>query len=320
MSTTIEDRVILLLRTESEENQSLSVKDNFGPLGGHGFWGSLEKITNISAQRWRKAYARRQRPTPDMIEALAKIYPHYAFWLTTGITDAVNGHIAPSAAQVFPERLYAESHLAKEYFQKSLTLTKKLYQEAHVNVDDDKERLYASERTRPLAHWWDSPLCSAAYKIANSQEYLDIENLRKARELERTQLINYVTKPEVRPGARILVKGGSDDFNSTPFIGVDPRTKHQSNWDLFYKSTETQKTRFALSLLNTPPSKLTKEDLKSICALSFSEIEEYFDHHNIDISPVLSFAPGSIRYGKEGLSVDEILRLEKLVNKLKETN
>jgi hypothetical protein len=33
----------------------------------------------FTAQRWRKVYSGRQRPTPDMLEALALLTPHYAF-------------------------------------------------------------------------------------------------------------------------------------------------------------------------------------------------------------------------------------------------
>jgi len=64
-------------------------------IGGHGFWGRLGDYTGISSKRWRKVFAREQRITSDMLEALAKLFPTYAFWLVTGITDAINGHIAP---------------------------------------------------------------------------------------------------------------------------------------------------------------------------------------------------------------------------------
>lgn len=52
--------------------------------GEHGAWASLEVRTGVSAQRWRGAYARRQRPTPDMIEAACSLVPQYAFWLAVG--------------------------------------------------------------------------------------------------------------------------------------------------------------------------------------------------------------------------------------------
>jgi hypothetical protein len=55
----------------------------------------LEEISGIAAVSWRKAYLRGQRPTNEMIEKLGKKYPQHAFWLVTGITDPLRGHIAP---------------------------------------------------------------------------------------------------------------------------------------------------------------------------------------------------------------------------------
>lgn len=46
---------------------------------GHGFWSLLEKQSNIASKRWRQAYSRKQRPTSDMLEALGKIKPTYAY-------------------------------------------------------------------------------------------------------------------------------------------------------------------------------------------------------------------------------------------------
>jgi len=71
-AATVEDRTRLLLEVLSVET-------------GHGAWAALEQRTGITAQRWRKAYRDRQRPTPDMLEALANQLPQYAFWLLTGV-------------------------------------------------------------------------------------------------------------------------------------------------------------------------------------------------------------------------------------------
>lgn len=118
MTTTIEDRMILLLNEQArlapseDERPKGALRRAFGtllprPESGRGYLERLTEYTRISIQRWRKVFHRRQRPAPDMIEALARLFPHYAFWLVTGITDAANGHVAPDNAQTFPERLYA---------------------------------------------------------------------------------------------------------------------------------------------------------------------------------------------------------------------
>jgi hypothetical protein len=56
----------------------------------------LESIVGQSADSWKSFYHSRQRPTAEMIEALCKHWPEYAFWLGTGYTDSSNGHISPT--------------------------------------------------------------------------------------------------------------------------------------------------------------------------------------------------------------------------------
>lgn len=55
----------------------------------------LEEITGIGVSSWRQVWNERQRPTAEMIEAVGKQWPQYAFWLATGITDPERGHVAP---------------------------------------------------------------------------------------------------------------------------------------------------------------------------------------------------------------------------------
>jgi len=62
---------------------------------------TLEELSGIAAVSWRKAYLRGQRPTAEMIEAIAKAWPQFAFWLTTGISDPDYGHIAPASTGSF---------------------------------------------------------------------------------------------------------------------------------------------------------------------------------------------------------------------------
>lgn len=334
MSTTIEDRVILLLRDESGdraveaadkpgiiEKIKSTWTDDTPRLGGHGFWENLERYTGISAQRWRKAYARRQRPTPDMIEALAKIFPAYAFWLATGITDATNGHVAPSTAQIFPERLYSDSSATKSYFRAELKLLDKLFKEGKVNLSDDKERMYASERTQPLAHWWDSALCDIAYQIATSEEYAELEKLWDEREKERLERIKYIKEPENRPWVTARNKKKPDQLTAAPFLGIDPRTKHQDHWDLFYRPTDEKRTKFALSILNVSPAAITEDQIAAISSMSLDTVEEYLSHHGIDRNEIFPYKDGGgIRYTKDGLTPEEIDRLVALIRSRKETN
>lgn len=243
MSTTMEDRVILLLREQSGEaapGDAQVAQDGSVPLAGHGFWERLAERTSVMSRRWRKVYAREQRVTSDMLQTLAQLFPSYAFWLATGITDATNGHVAPVTAQTFPERLHAESPAAREYFRASLALMGRIFEEGGVNVLDDRERLYAAERTRPLAHWHDSPLAEAAYRLAQSVDYAAVEVLWREREAERTTRCRRIMSKD-RPGARRREEKGASA--AVPVLGVDPRTVHQDVWDLFYQPARQLSTK-----------------------------------------------------------------------------
>lgn len=57
-------------------------------------WKELETLTGIPAANWLAAVRNKQRPTADMIEALARAWPQYAFWMVTGVTDARYGHVS----------------------------------------------------------------------------------------------------------------------------------------------------------------------------------------------------------------------------------
>ncbi|WP_321859191.1 hypothetical protein [Paraburkholderia tropica] len=235
MSTTLEDRVILLLREQSGDVVRIDY-DGEEPgrplLGGHGFWERLAERTGVLSRRWRKVYAREQKVTSDMLQAMARLFPSYAFWLVTGITDAINGHVAPATAQTFPERLHVDSPESSAYFRASIELEDRLFREGRVNAEDDAERLYAAERTRPLAHWHDSPLAEVAYRLADTPEYAGLQHLWERREAERAARGRRVAGKD-RTGARRRSEAGAPGVQST-VLGVDVRTAHQDAWDLFY--------------------------------------------------------------------------------------
>ena len=181
MSTTLEDRMILALREGAAAH-------------GQGYWQFLQDITPISAQRWRKIYKRRQRPTPDMVEALCRNRPDYAFWIATGITDAENGHVAPETALTFPETPQAHRPhellhgMALDYFTHSLVLLRRLYDAGRragvVDLADDESRLAALERIPAPGKkgWVNSELANHASAIAATKEYRDLDLMRFWRE------------------------------------------------------------------------------------------------------------------------------------------
>jgi hypothetical protein len=258
MSTTIEDRVILLLRdltSESELNRKPVELPEGVPswigydargIGGHGFWERFGEYTGIGSRRWRMVYGRKQRITSDMVEALARFCPEYAFWLVTGITDAVNGHIAPTNAQTFPERSLPQSSYTDEYFRLQIALFKQVFEASPVNLEDEKERMNAAERTKPLAHWWDSHyLSDAAYLLAASEDYEHLKDIAKAREnarARRLEDIQHAAENPSEPAAVANVPGiTATDQLPEKIPGIDPRTRHQKQWEIFYRPKDETK-------------------------------------------------------------------------------
>lgn len=59
-------------------------------------WITLQRMSGIASISWQKAVNAKQRPTAEMIEAVALQWPQYAFWLITGHTDTKKGHISPA--------------------------------------------------------------------------------------------------------------------------------------------------------------------------------------------------------------------------------
>lgn len=71
----------------------------------------LEDVSEVPADSWKSWFHGRQRPTAEMIEAVAANWPEYAFWLITGISDAEYGHIAPSD-EGFPRKAQRKENSA----------------------------------------------------------------------------------------------------------------------------------------------------------------------------------------------------------------
>lgn len=82
----INDRLLLVLLEDAD---------------GYGFYPRLEQLTHVAAKRWRNFVTGAQGATIEMIEAISRVKPQYAFWITTGITDPERGHIAPSGVETF---------------------------------------------------------------------------------------------------------------------------------------------------------------------------------------------------------------------------
>jgi hypothetical protein len=69
------------------------------PDAGRFKW--LEDRTGIPRTTWNTFWRRDTAiPSGDMIQAIARLFPCYAFWLASGYCDSVNGHLAPEGMLV----------------------------------------------------------------------------------------------------------------------------------------------------------------------------------------------------------------------------
>jgi hypothetical protein len=113
-----------------------------------GKFAQLEGMTNISSENWKSFYYGRQRPNPDMIEAVAKLWPEHAFWLVTGITDAQRGHIdpyGPPETGTSLDAIYMERRAAARVFRAAIDraeyIETRLQENPHFEQDDQVVKL-----------------------------------------------------------------------------------------------------------------------------------------------------------------------------------
>lgn len=55
----------------------------------------FEELTGIGSTKWQNLGQGKQRANEEMIEAIGKQWPQYAYWLVTGVTDEEHGHTSP---------------------------------------------------------------------------------------------------------------------------------------------------------------------------------------------------------------------------------
>lgn len=87
----------------------------------HGRFAKLCQASSIPDVNWKSFWYGRQRPTAEMIQAVARQWPEHAFWLATGITDQRCGHRAPPGASTYPEESIEDVvGLSTEYWKKAI--------------------------------------------------------------------------------------------------------------------------------------------------------------------------------------------------------
>jgi hypothetical protein len=128
----------------------------------------LEERTGLKSTAWQNFFNGRQRPTWEMIELVAKTWPQYAFWLTTGIDDTEHGH--QKVSRYHP----SETRAATEYFLAKLA------------AKDAGDRFEAAMRRAHLVQETSGNMAGhARYEFAPGDELAFATNIR-ASENERS--------------------------------------------------------------------------------------------------------------------------------------
>jgi hypothetical protein len=75
----------------------------------------LESLTKIPEETWRSWWRTGKVPKADLVEAACRIWPEYAYWVATGMTDIECGHNMPKRIHaLLSDPAEADKHLGKE--------------------------------------------------------------------------------------------------------------------------------------------------------------------------------------------------------------
>lgn len=78
-------------------------------------YSELEKLSGIKADSWRKVAAGKQRATSEMIEWGCQEWPHYAFWIASGVLpNNEDKHTTPEFKRLIALDIKLETLLGKE--------------------------------------------------------------------------------------------------------------------------------------------------------------------------------------------------------------
>lgn len=160
---------------------------------------TLEEMSGIPAVSWRKAFMKGQRPTIEMIEFLATKWPEFAFWLTTGITDATHGHVSPATESVSDDYIpLSDAKLKDRYFAKK-----------HLRTAA-KDCFLVQIKIATLPNWGDVNDESDRLKLQN--KFLALLNELDVLEEIRVQQERTLSKLEAEAADKMTMENGFNDF------------------------------------------------------------------------------------------------------------
>ena len=123
-----------------------------------GRFGWLQKKTGISRNTWQTWWEKEDAsPSGKMVEAIARLWPKYAYWLATGSTDREYGHTFPKSmakSVTWPEYDGTISASGAEYLDHCIEMQNKLVSDKAYDGSKEWERDW--EKLNDLA--WDREL------------------------------------------------------------------------------------------------------------------------------------------------------------------
>lgn len=144
-----------------------------------GKFAQLEALTGIQAESWKSFYYARQRPNPDMIEALAQAWPEFAFWLVTGIDDFFSGHTSPSSPEGSNSPFW-ERDAAKAVFRKKIEFAR-WQQRGSLDEEIDGQLYPAAEIQQQFT---EDIFNLTSLRCSQEEALLSIEEKGKARRID----------------------------------------------------------------------------------------------------------------------------------------
>lgn len=88
----LRDRTILIIESEA-------------PVRGKFVW--LEEKTGIGRKTWQTFFNRKTAsPSGELLQAIGRLFPKYAFWLTTGLADQAYGHTYPPSSATIDSKCF----------------------------------------------------------------------------------------------------------------------------------------------------------------------------------------------------------------------
>ena len=103
-------------------------------IKGRGRYAQLAARSSVPAETWRSWWTRGGTPNGALLEAAAKLWPQYAFWLATGSTDSSCGHIKPCQAEVCGSRSETLTECSQAYFLQLLSFPRDELADKHVQA------------------------------------------------------------------------------------------------------------------------------------------------------------------------------------------